>query len=307
MKCVVCLGKAGPILRGAHSGMRIGGIYGTSAVYTGADHREAASTRGVPPASFDAASSTEVRYRRAMPDSRHCRTGQGRWPIRLSPNLHATRQCALAGQPVSGRADLATARASRCARRTASNMALRFCRGSDAQRLDVPDINIIDLFRGNAWQWCRSGGPDGTTLSMCWPIDPSSKGRPSISDPITAPSSSPKRCASGSWDSASIPSISMPKVRGRTAISKASMPICDMNCLTAIFLTALRRRRSSPAGGAIMTTAQGRRAASEILHRPRIGQDAGLAARFRGTRRPPPPPRLALEGTHRLIIQPERS
>ena len=39
---VVCLGKTGPILKRALWGMRIGEIYGTSAVYTGADHREAA-------------------------------------------------------------------------------------------------------------------------------------------------------------------------------------------------------------------------------------------------------------------------
>jgi hypothetical protein len=37
---VVCLGKTGPILRGALWGVGIGECYGTSAIYGGADHRE---------------------------------------------------------------------------------------------------------------------------------------------------------------------------------------------------------------------------------------------------------------------------
>lgn len=41
-KELVCLGKAGPILKRACLGMRIGGMYGTSAIYAGADHCEAA-------------------------------------------------------------------------------------------------------------------------------------------------------------------------------------------------------------------------------------------------------------------------
>jgi choline dehydrogenase-like flavoprotein len=39
---VVCLEKIGPILERAREGIRIGEIYGTSAIYAGADHREAA-------------------------------------------------------------------------------------------------------------------------------------------------------------------------------------------------------------------------------------------------------------------------
>ena len=39
---LVCLGKTGPILKRALRGMRIGEIYGTSAIYAGADYREAA-------------------------------------------------------------------------------------------------------------------------------------------------------------------------------------------------------------------------------------------------------------------------
>jgi len=39
---VVCLEKIGPILKRARLGMRIGEMYGTSAIYAGADYREAA-------------------------------------------------------------------------------------------------------------------------------------------------------------------------------------------------------------------------------------------------------------------------
>jgi len=39
---MVCLGKTGPILKRACEGERIGEMYGTSAIYAGADHREAA-------------------------------------------------------------------------------------------------------------------------------------------------------------------------------------------------------------------------------------------------------------------------
>ena len=39
---LVCLEKIGPILERAREGIRIGEIYGTSAIYAGADHREAA-------------------------------------------------------------------------------------------------------------------------------------------------------------------------------------------------------------------------------------------------------------------------
>ncbi|WP_067737574.1 MFS transporter [Novosphingobium naphthalenivorans] len=39
---MVCLGKTGPILKRAHLGMRIGEMFGTSEVYAGADHSEAA-------------------------------------------------------------------------------------------------------------------------------------------------------------------------------------------------------------------------------------------------------------------------
>ncbi len=39
---MVCLGKIGPILKRALRGVRIGDWYGTSAIYAGADHREAA-------------------------------------------------------------------------------------------------------------------------------------------------------------------------------------------------------------------------------------------------------------------------
>jgi hypothetical protein len=39
---LVCLEKIGPILKRARLGMRIGEMYGTSAIYAGADYREAA-------------------------------------------------------------------------------------------------------------------------------------------------------------------------------------------------------------------------------------------------------------------------
>ena len=39
---MVCLEKIGPILKRARLGMRIGEMYGTSAIYAGADYREAA-------------------------------------------------------------------------------------------------------------------------------------------------------------------------------------------------------------------------------------------------------------------------
>lgn len=39
---MVCLEKLGPILERALRGMRIGELYGTSAIYAGADYREAA-------------------------------------------------------------------------------------------------------------------------------------------------------------------------------------------------------------------------------------------------------------------------
>lgn len=39
---LVCLEKIGPILKRALRDMGIGEWYGTSAIYTGADHREAA-------------------------------------------------------------------------------------------------------------------------------------------------------------------------------------------------------------------------------------------------------------------------
>ncbi len=39
---LVCLEKIGPILKRAREGEGIGEIYGTSAIYAGADHREAA-------------------------------------------------------------------------------------------------------------------------------------------------------------------------------------------------------------------------------------------------------------------------
>lgn len=42
MCTLVCLEKIGPILKRAREGMRIGEIYGTSAFYAGANHREAA-------------------------------------------------------------------------------------------------------------------------------------------------------------------------------------------------------------------------------------------------------------------------
>ena len=41
-RSVVCLGKTGPILKTALLGDGIGEIYGTSAVYPGANHREVA-------------------------------------------------------------------------------------------------------------------------------------------------------------------------------------------------------------------------------------------------------------------------
>ncbi|MGE0776005.1 MAG: FRG domain-containing protein, partial [Sphingomonadaceae bacterium] len=39
---LVCLEKIGPILKRARLGERIGEVYGTSAIYAGADHREVA-------------------------------------------------------------------------------------------------------------------------------------------------------------------------------------------------------------------------------------------------------------------------
>ena len=39
---LVCLEKIGPILKRAREGRGIGELYGTSAIYTGADQREAA-------------------------------------------------------------------------------------------------------------------------------------------------------------------------------------------------------------------------------------------------------------------------
>lgn len=39
---LVCLEKIGPILKRALRGLRVGEMYGTSAIYAGADNREAA-------------------------------------------------------------------------------------------------------------------------------------------------------------------------------------------------------------------------------------------------------------------------
>src|SRR3546814_8271862 len=52
-------------------------------------------------------SSSERSCRRAAPDGRHYRAGEGLWPLRLSPYPCAARACRLAGQPVGGRAHLA--------------------------------------------------------------------------------------------------------------------------------------------------------------------------------------------------------
>src|SRR3546814_8577602 len=58
-------------------------------------------------APLDTAASSERSCRRAAPDGRHYRAGEGLWPLRLSPYPCAARACRLAGQPVGGRAHLA--------------------------------------------------------------------------------------------------------------------------------------------------------------------------------------------------------
>jgi hypothetical protein len=112
--------------------------------------------------------------------------------------------------------------------------------------------------------------------------------RGAASQCATAPSSSLMRCASDSAGLASLPSISSPAAHGRTAISKASMPVCEMNCSTAKSSTALRRCGSSPAGGAIITTEHGPTAVSDIDHRPRRRSrcQPGRSAPLRSASRP---------------------
>ena len=120
----------------------------------------------------------------------------------------------------------------------------------------------------------------------------------------TAPSSSLMRCASGSGSSASPPSISSPEARGRTAISKASMPVCAMNCSTARSSTALRRCGSSPAGGAIIQPGKAAQQPRISTIGPGNDQDASLAARLRYAT---PPAQAGIGGALQLTTQPDQS
>ena len=98
----------------------------------------------------------------------------------------------------------------------------------------------------------------------------------------------PMRCANGSGGSVSRPSISSPEAHGRMAISKASMPVFATNCSMVKSYTAWRRSGASPAGGAILTIASGRTAASDIDHRLRKRSrcQPGRSAPLRSASRP---------------------
>src|SRR3546814_21134109 len=96
---------------------------------------------------------------RSSPDVRHYRAGEGVWPLRLSPYPCAARACRRSGQPVGGRAHLAAGGFKGAEETTEAPPALawrrvvhlvapaapracvvlRLCRGSDAQRTEVPD------------------------------------------------------------------------------------------------------------------------------------------------------------------------
>src|SRR3546814_9171249 len=53
-------------------------------------------------APLDTAASSERSCRRAAPDGRHYRAGEGLWPLRLSPYPCAARACRLAVTTVGG-------------------------------------------------------------------------------------------------------------------------------------------------------------------------------------------------------------
>ena len=112
--------------------------------------------------------------------------------------------------------------------------------------------------------------------------------RGAASQCATAPSSSLMRCASDSAGFASLPSISSPAVRGRMAISRASMPACGTNCSTAKSSTASRKSVASPAGGGSTTIASGLIAALGTAHRLRKRSrcQPGRSAPLRSASRP---------------------